>query len=167
MLKHDYYSGIAAEKNDRRKVIPARRGRILDRNGEELAVNIPVQLVYADGSHIHDPAAVASVSAPFLEIPVKELTQKLSFVHRLLENKWYIDELYEAVIIGPIKKVSEFLWRGIDVGIIDRVVLSFGRISTWTGETVRVAQTGAIQVYALALLLGILAIVGYLIYGWV
>jgi len=78
VLKHDYYSAKAAEKNDRKKVIPARRGRILDRNGEELAVNTPVQLVYADGSHIHDPAVVASVSAPFLEIPVKELTEKLT-----------------------------------------------------------------------------------------
>ena len=98
---------------------------------------------------------------------VKELTQKLSLVHRLLENKWYIDELYEAVIIRPIRKLSELLWTVVDVGLIDRLVLSFGRVSTWTGETARVLQTGAVQVYALALLVGILAIVGYLIYGWI
>ena len=78
VLKHDYFSAIAAEKNDTRKVIPARRGRILDRNGEELAVNIPVQMVYADGSHIHDPAAVAAVAAPFLEVPLQELKEKLT-----------------------------------------------------------------------------------------
>ncbi|MEO5970642.1 MAG: NADH-quinone oxidoreductase subunit L [Bdellovibrionia bacterium] len=98
---------------------------------------------------------------------VNELTKKLSPVHRLLENKWYIDELYEGLIIRPIRKISELLWTVVDVGIIDRLVLSFGRVSTWTGETARVAHTGAIQVYALALLLGILAIAGYLIYGWV
>ena len=78
VLKHDYFSAIAAEKNDTRKVIPARRGRILDRNGEELAVNVPVQMVYADGSHIHDPAAVAAVAAPFLEMPLQELKEKLT-----------------------------------------------------------------------------------------
>ena len=98
---------------------------------------------------------------------VKELTRKLSPVHSLLENKWYIDELYEAVIIRPIRKLSEFLWNVVDVELIDRLVLSFGRVSAWTGETARVMQTGAIQVYAVALLLGILAIVGYLIYGWI
>lgn len=98
---------------------------------------------------------------------VKELTRKLLPIHRLLENKWYIDEVYETIIIRPIKKISEFLWNRVDVRFIDQIVLGFGRISAWTGETARVAQTGAIQVYALALLLGILAIVGYLIYGWV
>jgi cell division protein FtsI/penicillin-binding protein 2 len=78
VLKHDYFSAIAAEKNDTKKVIPSRRGRILDRNGEELAVNIPVQMVYADGSHINDPSAVAGVAAPFLEMPVGELTEKIT-----------------------------------------------------------------------------------------
>ena len=78
VLKHDYFSAIAAEKNDTRKVIPSRRGRILDRNGEELAVNIPVQMVYADGSHINDPSALAGVAAPFLEMPVGELTEKIT-----------------------------------------------------------------------------------------
>jgi NADH-quinone oxidoreductase subunit L len=98
---------------------------------------------------------------------VNALTKKFSPVHRLLENKWYIDEIYEAVIIGPIRKLSEILWNVVDVKFIDRIVLSFGRVSIWTGEKARVIQTGAIQVYALALLIGILAIVGYLIYGWV
>ena len=78
VLQHDYFVAIAAEKHERREPIPARRGRILDRNGEELAVNIPVRTVTADGTHIQDPAALASVAAPFLDIPVDELTEKLS-----------------------------------------------------------------------------------------
>ncbi|MEI6375943.1 MAG: penicillin-binding protein 2 [bacterium] len=78
VLQHDYFSLKAAEKHCFRQPIQARRGRILDRNGEELAVNIPVRTVTADGTHIHDPAALAVVAAPFLEMPVPELTQKLS-----------------------------------------------------------------------------------------
>jgi len=76
--QHDYFSLKAAEKHSIRIPIPARRGRILDRNGEELAVNIPVQTVYADGTHIRNAAAVAGVAAPFLDMTVKELTEKLS-----------------------------------------------------------------------------------------
>jgi cell division protein FtsI (penicillin-binding protein 3) len=78
VLKHDYFSKLAAEKHLRRQTIQAKRGRILDRNGEELAVNIPVRTVTADGTHIKDPAALAAVAAPFLGMSVGELTAKLS-----------------------------------------------------------------------------------------
>ncbi len=76
--RHDYFSEIAAEKHLIRVPIPARRGRILDRNGEELAVSIPVKTIYADGTHIQNPGEVATVAAPFLEVPVSELTKKLT-----------------------------------------------------------------------------------------
>lgn len=78
VLQHDHFSQIAASKHSIRKVIHARRGRILDRNGEELAVNIPIRTVTADCTHIKDPAAVAKVAAPFLEMSEKELTEKLA-----------------------------------------------------------------------------------------
>jgi cell division protein FtsI/penicillin-binding protein 2 len=78
VAQHDYFSLKAAEKHETQIPIQAKRGRILDRNGEELAVNIPVQTVYADGTHIHDPAAVAAVAAPFLEMSVEELAEKLT-----------------------------------------------------------------------------------------
>ena len=78
VTQHDYFTLKAAEKHAIRKPIPAHRGRILDRNGEELAVNIPVRTVTADGTHIRDAKALAMVAAPFLEMNVKELTAKLS-----------------------------------------------------------------------------------------
>lgn len=78
VLQHDHYSAIAAKKHGERKAIPARRGRILDRNGEELAVNIPIRTVTADCTHIKDPSALAKVAAPFLEMPEKDLTEKFS-----------------------------------------------------------------------------------------
>ena len=78
VLQHDHFSEIAAEKHSIRKVITARRGRILDRNNEELAVNIPVRTVTADGTHIKDPKALAKVAAPFLGMPEKELEEKFS-----------------------------------------------------------------------------------------
>lgn len=75
---HDSFSDIASDKHSIKLPIQAKRGRILDRNGEELAVNIPVRTVTADGTHIKDPAALAAVAAPFLEISVDELTKKLA-----------------------------------------------------------------------------------------
>jgi NADH-quinone oxidoreductase subunit L len=82
-----------------------------------------------------------------------------------LENKWYIDEIYDAIFIRPIKALAEGLWKGFDVAVIDRVVLGFGRVSAWTGQTIRVIQTGSVQVYAFMFLVGFVVSVGYLIYG--
>ena len=78
VLKHDEFARLAAEKHLHRMTIPAKRGRILDRNGEELAVNIPVRTVTADGTHIQDVAALATIAAPFLGMEVSELVEKLS-----------------------------------------------------------------------------------------
>ena len=92
---------------------------------------------------------------------------RFAVLHKLLENKWYVDEIYDAVFVRPIRALSESLWKGFDVAVIDRVVVGFGRVSEWTGQTVRVIQTGSIQIYAFMLLLGVVATVGYLIYGLV
>jgi NADH-quinone oxidoreductase subunit L len=93
------------------------------------------------------------------------LKQRFSWLHKTLENKWYIDEIYEAAFIRPIQALSQGLWKGFDVAVIDRIVVGFGRASEWTGQAVRTVQTGSIQVYAIVLLIGFLASVGYLIYG--
>ncbi|MGZ3699131.1 MAG: NADH-quinone oxidoreductase subunit L, partial [Bdellovibrionota bacterium] len=91
--------------------------------------------------------------------------KRLAPIHKLLDNKWYIDEIYQGLIVNPIRRLSELLWKGFDVNVLDRIVLGFGRASNWTGQTVRVIQTGSIQIYALMLLIGIVATVGYLLYG--
>lgn len=86
-------------------------------------------------------------------------------LHKLLFEKWYVDELYESLFIKPIYTLSQGLWKKVDIAVIDRVVLGFGRASEWTGQTLRVAQTGSLQVYAIMILIGLLVSVGYLIYG--
>ena len=78
VAKHQEYSQMAAEKHTMRKVLHARRGLIFDRNGELLASNLPVSTVVADGSHVKDPAPLAKLAAPFLEMDEKELCTKLT-----------------------------------------------------------------------------------------
>jgi len=97
----------------------------------------------------------------------KALAERWPVMHGLLENKWYVDEIYQAVFIRPIRALSVGLWKGFDVAVIDRIVLGFGRVFEWTGQTLRMTQTGSIQTYAFVLLIGIVMIVGYLIYGMV
>jgi NADH-quinone oxidoreductase subunit L len=94
-----------------------------------------------------------------------QLKQKWAGVYKLLENKWYVDEIYDTIIVRPLRAISNALWKGFDVAVIDRIVVGTGKVTAFTGQTVRVIQTGSIQVYAFILLMGLVASVGYLIYG--
>ncbi|RYZ70767.1 MAG: hypothetical protein EOP09_05610, partial [Proteobacteria bacterium] len=95
------------------------------------------------------------------------LQKALGSLHKTLENKWYIDELYEKSFVRPIHKFSLFLWKGIDVAVIDRLVMGFGTFSQWSGRAARVIQTGSIQAYALLFIFGLILSLGYLLYGLV
>ena len=88
-------------------------------------------------------------------------------LYATLENKWYVDELYESAFIRPIYELSIKLWKGFDVGVIDRIVVGFGRVSEWSGQAARTMQTGSIQVYAFMILFGLVLTLSYLIKGFI
>ena len=111
------------------------------------------------------PKTSRSIFAISITVQQKS-TVRLKLIKQVLENKWYIDEIFHALIVSPIRKLSDFCWKVIDVAMIDRVVLGVGKATQWTGATLRVAQTGSVQIYAFMLLLGLVATTGYFIYGW-
>jgi NADH-quinone oxidoreductase subunit L len=93
--------------------------------------------------------------------------QAFAGLHKVLENKWYVDEFYEKTLIRPIYSMSVSLWKGFDVAVIDRIVLSFGQVSLWSGRAARVVQTGSLQIYILMFVFGMILTLGYLVYGMV
>ena len=81
---------------------------------------------------------------------------------RLLENKYYVDEIYDAALIRPVEEVSrEGLWKFFDVGVIDGIVNGLGRGTRELGAILRHMQPGFVRSYAAIILLGALAVVGY------
>jgi NADH-quinone oxidoreductase subunit L len=75
---------------------------------------------------------------------------------RILYNKWYVDEAYDAVIVRPIVASSRAAWRWIDQGLIDGAVNGLGHASRafgWVGSRL---QTGQLNTYAFATVLGVL-----------
>ncbi|MBD0372934.1 MAG: NADH-quinone oxidoreductase subunit L [Pyrinomonadaceae bacterium] len=81
---------------------------------------------------------------------------------RLLEEKYYVDEIYDAAIINPIKTGSrEGLWKIFDIGVIDGIVNGMGRGITEIGSVVRYLQVGFVRWYAALILLGAVAVIGY------
>ena len=90
---------------------------------------------------------------PLLEMP------------RVLENKYYVDEIYDATLIGPIETVSrEGLWKIIDVGVIDGLLHSIGEAVTELGRLGRWLQAGFVRGYAAIILTGALILIGLFAY---
>jgi NADH-quinone oxidoreductase subunit L len=90
---------------------------------------------------------------------------QLSGVHRLLSNKYYVDDVYDAAIVQPIYIVSEDgLWKGVDVGVIDRTVNGVASAVAGSGEVLRRLQTGSVRAYAVSIFLGGVLILGYFLW---
>jgi NADH-quinone oxidoreductase subunit L len=88
------------------------------------------------------------------------LSQRYAGLYAFLKEKWRWDELYDRVFVQPAKSLAIFLWRVIDVEIIDGAVnglaVGIGALS----QRLRHVQTGLVANYALAIALGMVVMVG-------
>jgi NADH-quinone oxidoreductase subunit L len=88
------------------------------------------------------------------DLPV-ELARTHDVLYRFLLNKWYFDEIYDAIFVRPVKRLGYLLWKGGDGWLID----GFGpdgvsaRVIDVTRNVIRL-QTGYLYHYAFAMLIG-------------
>jgi NADH-quinone oxidoreductase subunit L len=75
--------------------------------------------------------------------------------HKVLANKYYVDELYGAIVVNPIRKISEFSGMVVDRVVVDGAVNGLGRGVKKVSSTLRTIQTGDIQTYGLYMLAGV------------
>jgi len=93
------------------------------------------------------------------------LAATFSGVRTLLLNKYYVDEIYDALIVQPIRRVSEtVLWKWVDAGLIDGTVNGAGNVVRESSGLLRLLQTGSVRAYAASLFLGVVLVLGY--YLW-
>jgi NADH-quinone oxidoreductase subunit L len=86
--------------------------------------------------------------------------QRAPGLARALENKWYVDELYAAIIVRPLAAFSRFLWKGIDA-VIDGIAALLGYIVRGFGEILRFFQTGNVRNYALMFFIGVIVFIAF------
>jgi NADH-quinone oxidoreductase subunit L len=77
---------------------------------------------------------------------------------KVLENKWYVDELYDAVIVNPLVKFSGFLDRIIERKGIDGGVNGVGKLVRWGADRMRLLQNGQVGAYLFTMVIGIVLI---------
>lgn len=95
----------------------------------------------------------------------KQWAARLPRVHRLLENKYFVDEFYFERIINPLVNGSKALWAFVDVNFIDRATFVVGDFVRGMGSTARTLQTGNMQQYALYISIAIALMFVYLLEG--
>jgi NADH-quinone oxidoreductase subunit L len=83
-------------------------------------------------------------------------------LHRLLLHKYYVDEIYDTLIVKPLAALSRFFWKVIDTYVIDGAI-NFGAFLTeLTGDVGRFSTTGNIRGYALYFFVGVI-----LLFWWI
>ena len=78
----------------------------------------------------------------------ERLATLLSPLWKLLSHKYYVDEIYQTLVVAPLAKLAQFLWRPFDQGLIDGAVNGTGFVVTALGEVLRTTQTGQVRHYA-------------------
>jgi len=130
------------------------------------------------GEHFHGPVAMAEhaiQSAPFwLMIAGFVLAtfiyqfrpaladffrQKLPGIYRLLDHKYYFDELYQNIFVGRFIRIGNSLWKKVDAGVIDDwMVNGSARLMDNLSARIRVWQSGYLFHYAFAMIAGLIGI---------
>jgi NADH-quinone oxidoreductase subunit L len=111
--------------------------------------------------------AVAGIAFAYFRLKPERLVPKAEYpsaegFDRVLENKYYVDEAYDAVVVNPTYQISRnVLWRGIDAGVIDGLFVNgsaaLARFFGWVGSRF---QTGTVGAYAWVLVVGVIAVLG-------
>lgn len=89
-------------------------------------------------------------------VPAAEGTA-MNPVVKLVYNKYYVDELYNAIIVSPIKAFGEYVYAIFEFLIIDGVVVLVGLTATMGGKLLRRLQTGLVNHYILYMLVSVVA----------
>jgi NADH-quinone oxidoreductase subunit L len=91
------------------------------------------------------------------------LAARWSGIYRVLFRKYYVDEIYDALLVHPIRRGStELLWKGMDAGWIDGAVNGVGRAVERAADVLKRVQNGLIRSYAAWILAGTAAVLIYI-----
>jgi len=119
---------------------------------------------------ISSAIAIAGIAlAAFIWLRRRDLAAAIATrfrgLYRLLLNKYYVDEVYDAAIVKPIRTGSEHvLWQGVDVGVIDGAVNGTALVVATSSSVLRRLQTGSVRAYAGSMFIGVIVILGF--YLW-
>lgn len=91
------------------------------------------------------------------------LAAPLGLVYQGMQRKWLVDEFYNAVIVQPYRVFSDFLAGPVDLGLINNLSAGIAWLMQASADWLRRLQNGFVRTYALVVLIGVVAMLTYLI----
>jgi len=82
----------------------------------------------------------------------------------LVYHKYYIDELYEAVITRPLNSLSAAAYKYVENGIIDRIINNTGKTLKSASNMLRLVQTGDTGAYIFGMVIGVIVLLAYTLF---
>ena len=96
---------------------------------------------------------------------VPESDEKLSGGFKgLVYHKYYIDELYEAVVTRPLNALSALAYKYVESGFIDRIINNIGKTLRSTSNVLRLIQTGDTGGYIFGMVIGVIILLAYTLF---
>jgi NADH-quinone oxidoreductase subunit L len=92
-----------------------------------------------------------------------KLANALKPLYKLSSNKWYFDEIYEVILVKPTKKLGDFLWKIIDMKIVDGLPNGAAAFCKVMAGRVSKLQTGYLYSYSMWMVLGLVSLLLFLI----
>lgn len=86
-------------------------------------------------------------------------------IWRLFENKWYVDEIYQAVFINQTENLGTMLKKYVEKAGIAKALFGVGSLSVYISKQTKSVQTGHIGTYLLLMVIGIVAGIGFFFFG--
>ena len=136
----------------------------LEHGAEAAHLALTVELVLFATSAV---VAIAGIAVAYLFYVVKpsipqNLARSTRPIFSLLANKYYVDELYNAVFVKPGLTLARNMAEGIDTWLIDNILVDgLAKVIGWCGQQLSQLQSGYLRHYALATFIGVLVVISY------
>jgi NADH-quinone oxidoreductase subunit L len=108
---------------------------------------------------------IALAYVMYMAFPLLPMRLAATFrpIYLLFLNKWYFDEIYDAVLVQPLIRLARVCWQTGDVTVIDGVPNGLAALATEGSREAVKIQTGSLAMYAFAMLIGVVVLVGIFI----
>ena len=105
---------------------------------------------------------IATAYVMYMAFPLLPMRLATQFrgIYQFLLNKWYFDELYDAIFVQPLIRLARVFWQTGDAMLIDGVPNGLAELTVDGSRQAVKIQTGSLAMYAFVMLIGVVVLIG-------